>query len=110
MTTFNRRTFIASTIAVTLAAKARADGHAKTHQVIIKGHAFTPASLTISPGDSVTFLNQDGAPHTATANNKGFDTKRLKKGESGTVKFADVGDFEYFCKFHRSMTGKITVE
>lgn len=109
MTLFTRRRFIASTLATTLAGQALADGHSKSHTVVIKGHAFTPATLTIKSGETVTFINEDAAPHTATATNKSFDTKRLNKGASASLTFSNPGSFDYFCKFHRKMKGRITV-
>ena len=41
-------------------------GHAATHTVTIRNFAFEPATLTVAAGDTVTFTNADGAPHTAT--------------------------------------------
>ena len=55
---------------------------AATHQVAIRGMAFEPATLTIAIGDSVTFTNEDSAPHTATATNGAFDTGRLGRGDA----------------------------
>lgn len=83
---------------------------AADHIVTISGFAFKPASLTIAAGDSVTFVNKDGAPHTATQNAQAFDTGRLGRNEEGNVTFATVGSFSYFCKFHPGMKGKIEVE
>ncbi len=40
--------------------------NAEDHTVMIQGFAFEPANLTIAAGDTVTFVNQDNAPHTAT--------------------------------------------
>lgn len=95
--------------AVPLAAKmAVADGHSTTHTVTIQNFAFEPASLDVKAGDTVMFMNEDGAPHTATADNGGFDTGRLNKGESGSFQFASAGTFTYFCAFHPNMKGSIT--
>ncbi|MFF1359533.1 plastocyanin/azurin family copper-binding protein [Streptomyces sp. NPDC058297] len=37
--------------------------HAADHQVIMSGYAFSPRTLTITAGDTVTWVNQDSAPH-----------------------------------------------
>lgn len=81
---------------------------AADHQVTIAGFAFQPANLTVAAGDTVTFVNKDGAPHTATARDKSFDTGRLSGGQSKTITVSAAGTFNYKCRFHPAMTGKIT--
>ena len=83
---------------------------AADHAVAIKGMKFTPAVLEVAAGDTVTFTNEDSAPHTATANDGSFDTGRLGKGESATVEIAGAGTFDYICLIHRSMKGQIVAE
>ncbi len=100
----------ATAAAAPFAAKmALADGHATTHTITIKDFAFNPADLTVNAGDTVTFVNEDGAPHTATADNGGFDTGNLSTGQSAAFKFSTAGTFSYFCAVHPSMKGSITV-
>jgi len=88
---------------------ARADGHATVHQVLIKNFAFEPADLTINAGDSVEFINEDSAPHTATADNGSFDTGNLRRGQKATLTFATAGTYSYFCAVHPRMKGSLTV-
>ena len=82
--------------------------HAADHTVTISGFAFQPATLSIAAGDTVTFMNKDGAPHTATQKG-GFDTGRLGKGKEATITFDAAGSFDYICKFHPAMKGQIVV-
>ena len=82
---------------------------ATTHQVRIAGFAFDPAELTIAKGDSVQFTNEDGTPHTATADDGSFDTGALGKGKTATVLFKTAGAVPYHCNFHGSMTATIAV-
>ena len=107
MTDLSRRTVLATAAAATLAATLPA--RAATLEVSIKGMKFDPADLTISVGDSVTFTNLDGAPHTATADDGSFDTGRLKKGQSATVTFSTAGALPYHCEVHKAMKALITV-
>lgn len=103
---------VASTAALPLlATAAKAASHAahETHTVKITDFAFSPANLTIAAGDSVVFVNEDGAPHTATADNGGFDTGRLSRGQSATLTFNAAGTFSYFCAVHPHMKGSITI-
>lgn len=92
-----------------MAAKASAASHAATHTVRITNFTFEPADLTITPGDKVEFINEDGAPHTATADNGAFDTGRLNRGQKAALTFPAAGSFSYFCSFHPRMKGTITV-
>ena len=111
MKTANRRQFlklglgVAATVPV-LALTAEAGGH-KTHQIEISGHAFKPAKLEMQAGDKVTFVNLDGAPHTATAANGAFDTARLNRGDDATITVEKTGTHNFFCKFHPGMRGQI---
>lgn len=113
MSQLTRRSLLrlaASAAAVPIAATmARADGHATTHQVLIKNFVFEPANLTIKAGDTVEFINEDGAPHTATADNGAFDTGNLRRGQSASLTFPAAGSFGYFCAVHPHMKGSITV-
>ena len=77
--------------------------------VPIKDFAFKPASVTVSVGDTVTWTNQDQAPHTATANDGSFDTGNLDKGQSGSHTFSKAGTFAYICSVHPSMKGTVVV-
>ncbi|MBO6902191.1 MAG: cupredoxin family copper-binding protein [Rhizobiaceae bacterium] len=99
-----RRIVIAALLAFAASSAIAAD-----HAVEIKGMKFTPASLSVAAGDSITFTNMDAAPHTATAEGGGFDTGRLNKGESATVTVA-AGEHAYKCVFHPSMRGSVTAE
>ena len=81
---------------------------AKDHQVVIRDFGFSPAALTIAEGDTVTWVNEDRAPHTATGN--GFDTGRLRKGKSATIKFTAAGAYAYICAIHPRMKAAITVK
>ena len=81
---------------------------AAEHTVTIKNFAFEPAALSVAVGDTVTFTNEDGAPHTATG--AAFDTGTLSKGKSGTVEITEAGEFAYKCNFHPSMKGSISAK
>jgi plastocyanin len=69
--------------------------------------AFNPGSLTVDLGQSVTFINADDDPHTATGS--GFDTGAIQPGGTATVVLDTPGAFAYSCQFHPVMTGSIGV-
>lgn len=91
--------------AAALSARSEAAG---AKAVEVRGFAFRPATLTIVKGTRVTFTNRDGAPHTATDRGV-FDTGRLGRGDSASVRFRKKGSFAYHCKLHPAMTGRIVV-
>lgn len=84
--------------------------------VIGKNFSFTPATLKVKKGDtvSITFKNESGT-HDFKIDELGIATKRLATGEQEIVTFvADkVGSFQYYCSIgkHRAMgmKGVLTV-
>jgi plastocyanin len=61
---------------------------------------FNPKSISIDPGDSITFTNDGNVAHTATADNGSFDTGSVGAGESKTITIKAPGTYPYYCKFH----------
>jgi plastocyanin len=71
-------------------------------------------SVTVRPGDSILWVNQDSFPHTASAGTPAspgteFDSPTLGTGETYTHAFSAPGVFPYYCEIHPTMTGTITV-
>jgi plastocyanin len=77
--------------------------------VTIQGFAFGPAAVEVPVGGTVTWTNQDSAPHTATADDGSFDTGQLGQGASGSATFNTAGTFAYGCTIHPNMRGSVTV-
>ena len=109
MTQFSRRRFTALLGLGAVLPLIPVPAGAAEQTVTIKNMKFSPAELTIAAGDTVTFVNADGAPHTATSDAGSFDTGRLTTGQSATLTFASAGDFAYHCEIHRSMKAIIHV-
>jgi plastocyanin len=80
-----------------------------TTTVDIRDHAFNPAQLNVAPGTTVTFVNNDTEPHTATADNGLFDTGVLEPGSSFDVFLDGSGTVTYHCELHPDMQGSIVV-
>jgi LPXTG-motif cell wall-anchored protein len=78
--------------------------------VTIADFSFSPASLTINQGDTVTWVNNGPTPHSATANNGSFNTGILKAGQSASHTFAQAGTYSYFCQPHPYMKATIVVQ
>jgi plastocyanin len=84
--------------------------------VTLSGLAFSPTSLTVKAGTTVTFRNNDSVDHTVTNGKDGkpdanaaFD-KSLPTGQSVDITFATAGTFNVTCKIHSSMNMTVTVQ
>jgi plastocyanin len=86
------------------------NGAAQGGAVEIKGFAFDPASLTVTPGTKVTWSNDDSTSHTATADDGSFDTGTIKQGSKVSATLRKPGTYSYVCQFHPFMKGTITVQ
>ena len=83
---------------------------AATATVEIAGFAFSPPSLTINAGDTVTWTNRDSAQHSAVFANGGPRIRALSNGQSDSITFATSGTFNYVCGIHgASMSGTVIV-
>ena len=75
----------------------------------IKNFAFVPASVTIRPGQTVRFIEDDDAPHTVTATDKSYDSGNLNPKDSWNHTFATEGTYTYVCAYHPYMKGTVIV-
>ncbi len=84
--------------------------------VTLQNFAFSPTTLTVPVGSTVTFENKDATEHTATNGKDGqkaddalFDIK-LATGASDTFTFDKAGTYDVTCLIHPSMNMTITVQ
>ena len=78
-------------------------------KVSIANFAFTPAEIAIAPGESVTWSNDDGAPHGLEYHDGGKGTDLLLPGTSFSRRFDRPGTYDYKCSVHPYMTGRVVV-
>jgi LPXTG-motif cell wall-anchored protein len=83
---------------------------AASGSVTIADFSFSPGSLTVSQGDTVTWVNNGPTPHSATATGGSFDTGILKAGQSASHTFDQAGTFSYYCQPHPFMKATIVVQ
>jgi len=82
-----------------------------TQTVNIADMAFSPSTLTISVGDTVTWTNNDSVAHTVVSTDNGpLNSGNLNKSASYSYTFTQAGTYTYKCSYHPSMTGTITVQ
>ena len=87
-------------------AAAAAEGEAK---VSIANFAFSPGEITIAPGESVTWTNDDGAPHGLEFHDGAQGNDLLLPGTSFSRRFDQPGSYDYNCSVHPYMTGRVVV-
>ena len=84
---------------------------AVVHSVQMANFAFAPQALAVTSGDSVTWTNQDEAPHTVTTTSgpRSISSPMLSKGQSFTYTFVVPGTYSYYCAVHPDMRAQIIV-
>lgn len=79
--------------------------------VVVKDMKFTPAEVTIKPGQAVTWVFDDGVvKHDVVAEDGSFVSELLLAGGSYTHVFDEAGTYDYTCSPHPSMLGVVTVK
>lgn len=71
----------------------------------MKDFAYSPKTMNVKAGTSVTFVNQDNAKHTVTADDGSFNSKDIGAGEVFTFSFDNAGAIRYFCEYHGDKGG-----
>ncbi|HJZ66272.1 MAG TPA: cupredoxin family copper-binding protein [Candidatus Acidoferrum sp.] len=79
-------------------------------EVKIDNFSFSPATLEIKAGSTVTWTNADDIPHTVVSNDKVFKSKVLDTDQKFSFTFDKPGTYPYFCSLHPKMTAKVVVQ
>ncbi|AIF84540.1 plastocyanin [Candidatus Nitrososphaera evergladensis SR1] len=74
-----------------------------------KSNSYSPNPVRVKAGDTVTWVNDDSATHTATSRDGAFDSNPLKRGEVFSHTFDKEGEYPYFCAIHPNMVGTVVV-
>lgn len=75
--------------------------------VQMKDFSFKPDALTVHPGDTVVFQNEDGVAHNVTGDS--LKSGDIGPGKSWKYTFSKPGTYSYVCTYHPGMQGTITV-
>jgi plastocyanin len=95
---------------LTAAGEAVVAAAASPATVQIDNFAFTPATLTVTAGTSVTWKNEDDSPHRIGDKNGTFKSAALDTDDSFSHTFTTPGEYPYICTIHPYMVGKIIVK
>jgi len=82
-----------------------------------ENECYSPYSIAVRVGESVTWINQDSAAHTVTSGTvtnggpigEDFDSGLVLSGDSFSHKFNQQATFDYFCMVHPWMQGIVIV-
>jgi plastocyanin len=95
---------------LTAAGAAAVTAAASPATVQIDNFAFTPATLTVTAGTTVTWKNEDDSPHRIGDKNGTFKSAALDTDDTFSHTFAAPGEYPYICTIHPYMAGKIIVK
>lgn len=71
---------------------------------------FDPATVTISAGDTVRWVNQGKIDHTIWTNDQAFRSDIMHAGDAVQYTFASPGAYDYLCGLHPTMKGTVVVQ
>ena len=76
---------------------------------------YIPSKITIKPGETVYWKNQDAAFHSVTSGfyddpDGLFDSELLDPEDIFSYKFTEEGIYDYYCTLHPWMKGIVLVE
>lgn len=72
-------------------------------------NSYSPNPIEAKVGETVTWVNDNSAIHSATSTNGSFDSDILQRGQTFSYTFDKEGEYPYFCTLHPNMVGKLVV-
>lgn len=78
--------------------------------VTIDNFVFSPMTIEIQRGATVTWVNKDDIPHVVASTTGQFKSKAIDTDGTFVYTFAEPGTYEYYCSVHPKMVGKIVVK
>ncbi len=87
-------------------------GMGSATSVLIASYAFSPQSITVKAGTTVTWTNNDSVPHnvvsasdasTGASTTDTFASGNLTQGQTFSYTFDTAGTYYYECSIHASM-------
>jgi plastocyanin len=105
-----RRRLAALTTCALLASAAALAEAPNPPAVVIKNFMFSPTTLTVPAGSTVTWSNLDQEPHTVVSDSGVFRSGALDTSESFAFKFEKPGTYHFTCSIHPQMVGTVIVQ
>ena len=84
--------------------------NSNSNNIEIRDFMYSPKTLTISVGETVTWTNYDSMQHTVTSDSGDvLNSELLGQGKTYSMTFTEAGTYDYHCTPHPYMKGKIIV-
>jgi amicyanin len=83
---------------------------AKPAEIQIANFHYTPPTLVVAPGTTVTWKNGDDSPHSVREKGGKFKSAALDTDDTFSQTFPAAGEYDYLCSIHPYMRGKIVVK
>ncbi len=81
-----------------------------TNAVSIQNYAFSPSTLTVSSGTTITWTNTDSVSHNLVSDSGAFESPTIANGQTYSYTFNTPGTYSYHCGIHPSMKATIVVQ
>jgi plastocyanin len=92
------------------AAEPPAAANVQDGTIAIRNFMFSPMSLVVPVGTTVSWRNFDGEPHTIRSVDDAFRSGALDQNDSFSFKFDKPGTYKYVCSIHPQMVATIVVK
>jgi plastocyanin len=80
------------------------------NEVFIQNFTFSPSTITVTAGTTITWTNKDAVAHTVTSDDGLFDSGSINPDGNYSHLFPTPGTFNYHCSIHPNMVGKVIVQ
>jgi plastocyanin len=97
-------------VGVGVAAEPSAAAAPQDSSVAIHNFMFSPMSLAVAVGTSVSWKNLDGEPHTIRSIDDTFRSGALDQNDTFSYTFDKPGTYRYVCSIHPQMVASIVVK
>lgn len=82
----------------------------RPNTIVIQNFSFEPDGVVVTPGATITVINNGVTAHTVTAVNKEFDSGAIRPSSRITITAPKApGQYLYLCMFHQYMSGFVSV-
>lgn len=79
-------------------------------RVSIVNFAFSPATIDVTVGTTVIWMNNDSTEHTVTSDTEVFNSGGMRRDATFSYTFNTAGTFTYYCAIHSYMKGTVVVK
>jgi plastocyanin len=86
------------------------DDQPEKREVEMQNLVFSPVSLTVPVGTTVTWINKESMLHTVTSSDNFLNSGDMALNATYSKTFTTAGTYSYYCIYHVGMTAEIIVQ